>query len=157
MHRSVRGRLEYLLANRGNACGHRQVSAHLASCAKCSSEISLMQEQAALLKSLRAPAELDPSPGFYARVVQLIEDQKATMWGAFICSPFAKRLLYASLSVAVMLGTYVVTQEARDGHLLGVQTVIAQNGHYDAPVTGDQSEQRDAVLENFVIHEGLVR
>jgi hypothetical protein len=117
-----------------------------------------MQVQANLFQSLRAPEELDPAPGFYARVVQRIEERaKASIWGAFIYSPFSKRLMYASLSLAVMLGTYVVTQEARDGHLSGVQTVIAQSAHYDAPVTGSETEQRDAVLENFAVHQGLSR
>jgi hypothetical protein len=117
-----------------------------------------MQVQAELLKSLRAPEELDPSPGFYARVVQRIEERaKDSIWAVFIYSPFSKRLMYASLTIAVMLGTYVVTQEARDGHLLGGQAVVAQNTHYDAPVTGSESEQRDAVLENFAAHQGFPR
>jgi hypothetical protein len=117
-----------------------------------------MQAQAELLTSLRAPEEMEPAPGFYARVVQLIEERaKESMWGAFIYSPFAKRLIYASLTVAVMLGTYVVTQEASDGHLLARPAVVAQNVHYDAPVVGSEAEQRDAVLENFAVHEGLPR
>jgi hypothetical protein len=117
-----------------------------------------MQAQAEMLTSLRAPEEMEPGPGFYARVIQRIEEcAKESMWGAFICSPFAKRLIYASLTVAVMLGTYVVTQEARDGHLLGRQAVVAQNLHYDAPVVGSEVQQRDAVLENFAVHEGLPR
>lgn len=105
---------------------------------------------------------MDPAPGFYARVVQRIEEcAKESMWGAFIYTPFAKRLVYASLTVAVMLGTYMVTEEARDGHLLGGPAIVAQSAaqsaHYDAPVTGDEAEQRDAVLENFAVHEGLSR
>lgn len=117
-----------------------------------------MQAQAELLKALRAPEEIEPAPGFYARVMQRIEEcAKESMWGAFIYSTFAKRLIYASLTVAVMLGTYVVTEEARDGHLLGRQTVVAQSAHYDAPVIGNETEQRDAVLVNFAVHEGLPR
>jgi hypothetical protein len=117
-----------------------------------------MQAQAELFTSLRAPEDAEPAPGFYARVVQRIEEcAKESMWGAFIYSPFAKRLLYASLTIAVMLGTYVVTAEARDGHLMGGQAVVAANTHYDAPVTGNETEQRDAVLENFAAHEGLAR
>jgi hypothetical protein len=117
-----------------------------------------MKAQAEMLSSLRAPEELEPAPGFYARVLQRIEERaKDSMWGAFIYSPFAKRLLYASLTVAVMLGTYVVTEEARDGHLLGRQAVIAENVHYDPPVIGSETEQRDAVLKNFALHEGLSR
>lgn len=158
MHRSIRDRLENLLAARGNAIREKDASAHLASCLECSSEFSSMQAQAELLKSLRASEEMEPAPGFYARVVQRIEEcAKESMWGAFIYTPFARRLMYASLTVAVMLGTYVVTEEARDGHLLGGPSVVAQSAHYDAPVTGDETEQRDAVLENFAVHEGLAR
>ena len=158
MHRSIRDRVEDLLAGRSSATRDRGLSAHLASCAECSSELSSMQKQAELLTLLRAPEELEPAPGFYARVLQRIEERaRVSMWAAFIYSPFAKRLTYASLTVAVMLGTYVVTQEARDGHLFGSQSVLAQNTHYDAPVTGDEAQQRDAVLANFVAREGLSR
>ncbi len=158
MHRSMRDRLEDLLANRGIAAKDKALSAHLSSCRECSVEFSSMQVQAELLSSLRVQEELEPAPGFYARVIQRIEERaKDSMWAAFLYSTFAKRLTYASLAVAVMLGTYVVTQEARDGHLLGGQSVIAQNVHYDAPVVGNESEQRDAVLANFAVHEGLSR
>lgn len=158
MHRSIRDRLEDLLAVRGIASRDQELKAHLSSCTGCSSEFSFMQAQVEMLALLRAPEEIEPAPGFYARVVQRIEEcAKESMWGAFICSPFAKRLIYASLTVAVMLGTYVITQEARDGHLLGSQAVVAQNVHYDAPVIGSETQQRDAVLENFAAHEGLPR
>ena len=73
MHRSIRDRLEHLLAPRGNAIRDTETSAHLASCVECSSEFSSMQAQAELFVSLRAPEEVEPAPGFYARVVQRIE------------------------------------------------------------------------------------
>jgi hypothetical protein len=70
-----------------------------------------MQVQAELFRTLRVREEVDPAPGFYARVIQRIEERaKESMWAAFLLSPFAKRLTYASLALAVMLGTYVVTQ-----------------------------------------------
>ncbi len=158
MHRSIRDRLEDLLAKRGIASKDTAVSAHLESCARCSSELSLMQSQAELFTALRVPDEAEPAPGFYARVLQRIEERaKDSMWGAFLYSPFSKRLMYVSLTIAVMLGSYVVMQETRDGHLLGNRPVIAENSHYDAPVVGDESQQRDAVLANFAVHEGLAR
>jgi predicted anti-sigma-YlaC factor YlaD len=158
MHRLIRDRLEDLLATRGKASTDEQLSAHLSSCGECSSEFSSMQSQVELLTTLRAPEEVDPAPGFYARVLQRIEERaKESMWAVFVISPFAKRLTYASLTLAVMLGTYVVTHEATDGHLGGGAAVIAQSSHYDAPVTGSETEQRDAVLENFAVHEGLPR
>jgi hypothetical protein len=155
MHRSIRDRVEDLLAQTGAAARDREVSAHLKSCAGCSSELSSMQKQAELLTLLRPAEEMEPAPGFYARVLQRIEERaRLSMWAAFIYSPFAKRLTYASLTLAVMVGSYVVTQEARDGHLFGTQSVLAQNAQYDVPVTGDEAQQRDAVLKNFAAREG---
>ena len=157
MHRSIRDRLEQLLAKRGLADRDEQVSAHLSECRECSMELSAMQVQAEWLGTLRVTEELEPAPGFYARVIQRIEERaKESIWAAFLVSPFAKRLTYASLALALMLGTYVVTQEARDGHLLGGPAVVAES-HFDTPVTGSESQQRAAVLANFASDQGLSR
>jgi len=108
-----------------------------------------------MLRSLRAPENAEPAPGFYARVLQQIEERTGnSIWSVFVYSPFGKRLLYGSLTLALMLGTYVITQESRDGHL-GGERIVAQEFHYDAPVVGDQAQQRDAVLVNFAAHSGL--
>ncbi len=157
MHGSMRDDLEDLLAARGAAGEQAEAAKHLSSCAGCSAELASMKAQAELLKSLRAPEGLEPAPGFYARVLQRIEERaKDSMWAAFIYSPFAKRLVYASLTVAVMLGTYVVTQESRDGHL-GGESMVAQQLHDDPPVVGSQAQQRDAVLANFASHSGSLQ
>lgn len=152
MHGSIRGRLEDLLRAESSAGSHEGLSEHLASCVECSAELAAMKTQAAMLKKLRAPEELEPAPGFYARVLQRIEERgDRSIWSVFIESPFGRRLAYASLTVALVLGSYVVTQESRDGHLGGVN-MMAQDVHYDAPVMGDQAQQRDATLENFATH-----
>jgi anti-sigma factor RsiW len=166
MHGSTRDRLEELLAARRVAAADSEVREHLSSCPECSSELEAMKNHADLLQLLRSPEEVDPPAGFYARTMQRIEEQaKGSIWSVFIYSPFGKRLVFASLTVAVALGTYVVTQESRDGHLRGV-SVIAQGFHDDAVVEGDQAQQRDAVLANFASHpvtgqavsqEGLLR
>ena len=152
MHGSTRDRLEELLAAREAAGGDSGVGEHVSSCSECLSELETMKAQSDLLHLLRAPEEMDPSPGFYARVMQRIEQRaKKSIWWVFIYSPFGKRLVFASLSVAVALGTYVVAQESRDGHLRSL-SLIAQEFHDDEVVEGDQSQQRDAVLANFASH-----
>lgn len=152
MHGSIRGRLEDLLRAESSAGSNKGVSEHLASCAECSAELDAMKAQAAMLKELRAKDELEPAAGFYARVLQRIEERgDRSIWSVFIDSPFGKRLAYASLTVAILLGSYVVSQESRDGHLRSLN-MMAQEIHYDAPVIGDQAQQRDAVLENFATH-----
>jgi hypothetical protein len=117
-----------------------------------------MQAHSALLKELRAPEdEVEVAAGFYARVIQRIEERaKQSIWAVFVYSPFAKRLTYASFALAVLLSSYVIAEESRDGHLTA-QTMVAQGAHFDPPVVGSVAEQRDAVLENFAFERGSVR
>jgi hypothetical protein len=163
MHGFIRDRLEDLLTAElsparlpGAAAKYdiEGVAKHLESCAECSSEFELIKAQSALLRTLRASEpETEPYPGFYARVMQRIEDSaKDSIWSVFIDSPFGKRLAYASLGIAALLGTYVVSVEARDGHL-GGKTIVAQQLASDTPVFGSPAQQRDAVLINFVTSE----
>lgn len=152
MHGAVRNRLEDLLSEGSSKVERREVEEHLSSCAECSSELKAMKTQSELLHSLRAPQEVEPAVGFYARVVQRIEERAtASIWSVFIDSPFGKRLAYASLAVALLLGTYVVTEESQDGHLNG-RVVVSQNSSF-TPVIGNQQEQRDAVLVNFASYQ----
>jgi len=155
MHGSIRNRLEELLGTR-RAAEDGMPAEHLSHCAECSRELDAMKAQAELIRSLRAPEEMEPGPGFYARVLQRIEERaRESIWAVFVDSPFGKRLAYSSLVVAVLLGTYVVAQEKHDGHL-GESPTIAQALHQDPLVAGSPAQQRDAVLENFAVHPVLV-
>jgi hypothetical protein len=108
-----------------------------------------MKTQAEMLRSLRAPEEVEPAAGFYARVLQRIEEQTIeSIWAVFVNSPIGNRLVYASLTLALVLGSYVIAQESRDGEY-HKSRVVAQNVQFDA-VFGDSQQQRDAVLVNFV-------
>ena len=111
-----------------------------------------MKAQAEMLKTLRSPAEVEPAPGFYARVMQRVEEGvRVSMWGAFATSRFGTRLVYASLTLAVVLGSYVVAENNQDAYV-GRHGMLARSVHLDAPVFGDLQQQRDAVLENFASH-----
>jgi len=165
MHGFIRDHLEDLLTAessparppRGIAKHDRHgVAEHLKTCADCSAEFESLKAQSALLRTLRPPQdEAEPAAGFYARVMQRIEERtKDSIWSVFIYSPFGKRVAYASLGIAVLLGTYVVSLEARDGHLGGGGTTIAQQLNGDAPCFGSQAQQRDAVLTNFASSQG---
>lgn len=154
MHGSVRDRLEHLLAAEPSAAGDQGLRQHLSSCAECSSELKTMRAHSAFLRLMRAPEQVEPEPGFYARVLQRIEERtKDSIWGILVYSPFGKRLACAALAVAVLLGSYVITQEARDGHL-GGESIVAQQLSGPTPIVGDQNEQRDAVLANFASQQG---
>jgi anti-sigma factor RsiW len=157
MHGSIRDQLENLLAAGEPATGKTEVGAHLAHCRECSSELKVMQEQTQLLRSLRPDDEVEPLAGFYARVLQRIENTaKASIWAGFLRSPFRARFAYASLSLALVLGMYVFVEEKADldPH---EQAVIVQQSNSAESVFGDQSQQRDAVLVNLASYEGSLQ
>jgi hypothetical protein len=149
MHGSIRHELESLLQGNGDAAPLRQ---HLASCGGCANELAAMRAQNDLFRPLKSNEDVEPAAGFYARVMQRIEEKaKDSIWAVFVYSPFGKRLALASLSVALLLGSYVVAQEKLDGDLTG-ETAATEQAHYDVPMEGDQAHQRDEVLQNFAAH-----
>jgi len=163
MHGFIREGLEDLLTAKRvseGATGERfqGLDQHLASCGECAGEVSVMQAHSELLRSFRPPEEAEPAAGFYARVLQRIEEHaRASIWAVFIYSPYGKRLALASATLALLLGSFVVAQESNDGHLSGGENLVAQEMQVAAPVIGDQSQQRDAVLVNFVSYQGSAK
>jgi anti-sigma factor RsiW len=158
MHGFIREGLENLLSakrvSEGGIGKGQELQQHLSDCDECGPEVAAMRTQAELLRALRAPEEVEPTAGFYARVLQRIEQRtRNSIWAVFIYSPFGKRLALASATIAVLLGSFVLAEESNDGHLTG-SAMVAQEMSPDAPVVGDQAQQRDAVLVNFVSYEG---
>lgn len=150
MHGSIRSRLEDLLSAK-RPVAEQEDRDHLASCPECASELEILKAHSEMLHTLRAPEEMEPAPGFYARVLQRIEERtKESIWASLIYSPISSRIAYVSLTLALVAGSYVIASETRDGHLTGTR-MMAQV-HYDAPVVGSVDEQRDAVLQNFASH-----
>ena len=157
MHRSTRDQLEGLLT-RGSrqeapGKGAEQVEvateSHLRGCAECALELRLMREQAELVRTLRAPGDFEPASGFYARVLQRIEQRaKRSIWYGLVYSPVGKRLAYASLSLALALGLYVIAAEQMDRPVATKPTIAQQNAP-EVSGAGTPTEQRDAVLVNF--------
>jgi hypothetical protein len=73
-----------------------------------------MRRQAEFIQGLRPAGEAEPSPGFYARVLDRIELQRVpSIWELFLEPVFGRRLVYASVTLALILGTLVVTSGTR--------------------------------------------
>jgi hypothetical protein len=82
-------------------------------------------------------------------VLQTIESRaKRSVWAGFIYSPVRTRLAYMSLSLAVVLGVYVVASETHESSLEH-QRIAVERASVEAPVFGNPTQQRDAVLVNF--------
>ena len=154
MHQPIKDSLEEYL--KGSA---RQVSqdfhAHLEKCAECASELRLLETQANMLRLLRSE-DLAPSPGFYARVMERIEERgRASVWAVFLQPRFGRSLAIASAALVVLLGTYLVATEPGDrGFTLAPAVVSADLPPAQTAVPGDttagdtaqQQRERNAVL-----------
>lgn len=128
--RGLRGQAEDVLAGRAIAAP------------ECREEIAAMREQAAWIRSLRAPADCEPKPGFYARVMERIDAQRAiSAWILFFDSQLGRRLALASMTLAVCLGMYLVSSE---------QTPPAPVARPAVILAG--SPDKDAVLMNLVTY-----
>jgi hypothetical protein len=101
-----------------------------------------MQEQAAWIRGLRAPSDCEPKPGFYARVMERIDAQRAiSIWVLFFDSQLGRRLALASMTLAVCLGMYLVSSEQAAPPPVAKPAAILAG-----------SPDRDAVLMNLVTY-----
>jgi anti-sigma factor RsiW len=162
MHRLIRDHLEEVLAGSGSESRGSEENAsqlrHLHECEECRQEVEAMREHAALLRELRIPASIEvaPQPGFYARVMERIEARSAgSIWTAVFDSSFGRRIALASITLAVLLGVYLVTSEQAmqpfDASSEPVQMIVGE----DQPglVLTQGAPDRDSVLMNLATYQ----
>jgi hypothetical protein len=164
MHREILNHIEDVLADSPanpaleHTGGQHPAAKHLRECPECRAEIRGMQQHACLLRELRAPAaaELEPRPGFYARVLERIEAEgPVSIWNLFIESAFGRRIAMASIALALLLGIYMITSErAADDALVAVeQTQMPVAG--PLVVTGEDAPGRVITqMDQSISHEG---
>lgn len=112
MHRPIQDGLEDYLGGRKDPSAMKAFHQHLAACETCRAEVDSLARQSALLRVLRAPAPVEPAPGFYARVIERIESQRSlSFWSVFLEPWMAKRIAFASLCLLVLLGSTVMTTD----------------------------------------------
>jgi len=152
MHREIREHVDDMLD--GRRAAPAAASRHLNDCPECAEAIGGMREQTEWLRQLRAPAhlELEPRPGFYARVLQRIEAEgPVSIWNLFTESAFGRRIALASLALALLLGVYVISSEraAQDPMIAGQAPDVAGTlvvAGEDAP--GRVISQMDQTVES---------
>ena len=121
MHRLIQDHLEQVLSAKGSAsglsAGHPAMQ-HLEQCEDCRVLVDMMRQQSTVIQDgfgrvQNRSVELEPAPGFYARVMERIEAQRpVSVWNLFFDSLWGRRLATASLAVALLLTGYVVSSEA---------------------------------------------
>src|SRR5208283_4114231 len=74
-----------------------------------------MQDLSGTFISLRADEVIEPSPDFFTRVVEQVARSKPAPWFAGLLGfdmVFGRRLVFASLLLMAVMGSYLVTHEA---------------------------------------------
>jgi len=148
MHQPVREGLEDYLSGKRTQTG--ALEAHLSVCAQCAAEIGELQQQTRLIRTLRAEAA-EPAPGFYARVLERIEQRvKPSVWSILLEPAIGRRIAVASATLALVLGGYLLNSErVYHSH---APAAIAAGATQSAAIVQDSDaspQDRDAVLVNL--------
>ena len=107
MHRQIRDQIEDVLAGSQPSPSLKE---HLASCPGCRAELDIMRRLASALRELRPAEEIQPRPGFYARVLERLEAQgPVSIWNLFIESPFGRRIAVAATALVLLAGFYLAS------------------------------------------------
>lgn len=155
MHSLIQEHLEDLLSGSARADQPVEVQRHLDGCSECQSEVAVLRRHSELLQSLRSPAELEVRAGFYARVLDRIEAQRpASGWMNLLESAFAFRIALASAVLALLMGTYIVTNEDRAGETTAQQQELHVIHEDQVPIieTG-QPRDPDSVLVSLATYQ----
>ncbi|MGI8741924.1 MAG: zf-HC2 domain-containing protein [Bryobacteraceae bacterium] len=154
MHQPIRDHLEAYLRDSEDRRIPREFHAHLAACPSCEADLRGVANHALQLRDFRRAEQLEPRGGFYARVLNRIEEQRASssFWSLFLEPALGKRLAYACGALVLVLGTYLVSTEP--GTQMGGQNqdqnvVISQSQPSSGMDETIQPRDRDAVLVNL--------
>jgi hypothetical protein len=152
MHPPVWEGLESYLAGKPDA----NMLQHLAECSECRVAVTHFQEQSEAIRALKPPAEIEPAPGFYSRVLERIETQKSSsIWSVFLEPLFARRLMYASAVLTLLLGMFLFTSPKEDDDMIASsvpEQILAEESHPPADLV-DSEQDRNTVLVQLTTYQ----
>jgi hypothetical protein len=156
MHQPILKGLEAYLAGAPGP----EFAEHLDQCRPCRETVDAIARQSRLLRCLRYQGEMEPDPGFYARVLDRIDSQKQqSIWYLFLEPLFARRLLYASATLLVLLTLFLFNAGPQLPTL--AEDLPPESALIDEPapvpvtlVSGMQpAEERDVVLVQLTTYQ----
>lgn len=150
MHKPTLEGLEAYLAGRSADPAAVALLAHIEGCAECRAMVGGMRAQAGMVRALKAEQGVEPAPGFYARVMERIEAQAAgSFWAVFLEPFFARRFMYASLALMMVMFLAAVSVNSElDVHYSVPMEMAAEVSLPDSSVFGGQ-DGRDVVFVNL--------
>jgi anti-sigma factor RsiW len=154
MHGPTFKGLEEYLSGSGESEQMRDCRQHLAECAECRRMVEELQNQAGLMRVLRAPEGTAPNPGFYGRVVNRIDAQRrGSPWSIFLEPAFARRLVFASLALFILMASAMWTSDPamplHEANPVGIMAV--EMPHADGI---DPHRDRDVVFVHLATYGG---
>ncbi len=154
MHEIVRDYLEEHLRSKGTPDRLHDFHAHLSVCGPCRETVKRMEETSQLFDVLRLRTEQEPGPGFYARVMSRIDTEKRpSAWSLLLDPVFGKRLVYASLTVVVLLGTYMYSSENAEMATAASPEAMLSSQASSAAVAPATEGDRDVILVNLATYK----
>jgi anti-sigma factor RsiW len=130
--------------------------AYLAANSKAAEQVQSFEESAYELRELRAPhedgSERQPAPGFYARVMQRVEEERSVpFWMAFLEPLFVKRLAFACLMWFALLGSYSVIFQSDDPAEHTAEMMLSRPpAEYQVRLGSDLEQNRDSMLSGMM-------
>lgn len=156
MHQVISDHLESYLSGSEKERLPVEFRAHLEACEQCRQSVRQMQEQARRIGVLREAGEVEPRAGFYARVMERVNSQRGdSIWNLFTESAFGRRIALASLVLAVLMGSYLVSNDSSGLWAPAQKAQIVTLDEEQAPVVtaATPQESRDAVLVNLASYQ----
>lgn len=117
MHSLLSEHLEEYLSGDLGRTARQALEQHLTACAECRRAWELFRASAEELHTLRPPQNIDvePAPGFYARVMEQIEQEREVPFWSMLLDPgFGRRVVFACLMLLALLGAYVAAVDQGD-------------------------------------------
>jgi hypothetical protein len=153
MHRPIEDNLEVFLSGAGPE-NLTEFHSHLSECAECREEVGRLEEHSTILRSLRVEDDIEPAPGFYARVMERVAAQRnAGVWSAFLDPVFSRRLAYAMLALLILLGVSMMsTDPLMELHPTSPEVLLTEEV-LEPPVGQDEVQDRDQVLVTLATYD----
>lgn len=118
MHEPLLSRLEEILEGRQDEAGLSAVNEHLTHCESCARELNELRQHSVLLQALRVPDVPEQAPGFYARVVGVVEGQaRPSFWNLLLDPVFGRRLVYGSAAMVLLMATFLLASSSEQPEL----------------------------------------
>jgi anti-sigma factor RsiW len=152
MHAAVMESLEDYLAGSLDPAERQRIESHLKQCEMCREEVAAMEEASLLFGELRNGAAFGPNPGFYAGVMQRVEQSRpAPSLGSLFAFDlaFGRRLVFACLLTLAVLGSYLISRETSYS---GSPSPVAVMAQQDSPAFGS-APGHDAMLVTLTAYE----